>query len=120
MPALRGPARSSQPPNTAAERPSITMPMEKTVTRSLTRQSQVVVTRAVITPMSGQAAALDRPTLSARERGSQNTARPQAMPMQRWMANADDGTSQRLKPGLATMFSRDSQFGAGTGVPARG
>ncbi|GJE43415.1 hypothetical protein AEGHOMDF_2594 [Methylobacterium soli] len=50
--------------------------MEKTVTRSLTRQSQVVVTRAVITPMSGQDAALGRPTLSARERGSQNTERP--------------------------------------------
>jgi hypothetical protein len=56
MPALRGPARSSQPPNRAAERPSTTMPMENTVTRSLTRQSQVVVNRAVITPMSGQAA----------------------------------------------------------------
>ena len=54
----------------------MTMPMEKTVTRSLTRQSQVVVNRAVATLMSGQAAGAGWPTLSARDRGSQNTDRP--------------------------------------------
>ncbi len=52
------------------------MPIEKVRTRSLTRQSQVVVTRAVASPMSGQAAGAGRPTLSARDSGSQNTDRP--------------------------------------------
>ncbi len=75
-PALRGPARSSQPPNRAADSPSITMPMEKTMTRSLTRQSQVVVNRAVMMPMSPQAAGAACPTERALVRGSQNTDRP--------------------------------------------
>ena len=73
---MRGPARSSQPPNTAAERPSITMPMEKTMTRSLTRQSQAVVNKDVAMLMSGQAAGAVRPILSARDSGSQNTDNP--------------------------------------------
>ncbi len=31
------------------------------------------------------------------------------MPMQRWIASAAGGTSQRLKPGLATVAARSSQ-----------
>ena len=41
--------------------------------------------------------------------GIQNTLRPYAMPMDRWMARAAGGTSQRLKPGPATVRSLESR-----------
>ncbi len=73
-PALRGPARSSQPPNTAADRPSITMPMVKMINRLVTCQSQLVVKRSPITDGLGQATDLSMPI--ARDSGSQNTLSP--------------------------------------------
>src|SRR5215469_13005596 len=42
---------------------------------------------------------------TARDNGSQNTEKPYAIPMHRWMASAAGGTSQRLKPGPAMMRS---------------
>ena len=42
-PAFRGPSRSSHPPNSAADRPSTTMPIVNVHNKSLTRQLQVVV-----------------------------------------------------------------------------
>jgi hypothetical protein len=48
---------------------------------------------------------------TALDNGSQNTEKPYAMPMHRWIANAAGGTSQRLKPGLAIMRSLDKNAG---------
>ena len=48
-------------------------------------------------------------TPMARLSGSQKTLKPYAMPMERWMARAAGGTSQRLKPGFAMMRSRESR-----------
>jgi hypothetical protein len=39
------------------------------------------------------------------DKGNQNTEKPYAMPMQRWIANAAGGTSHRLKPEPATVRS---------------
>jgi hypothetical protein len=47
-------------------------------------------------------------TPKARASGSQNTLKPYAMPMQRWIASAAGGMSHRLNPGAATMRSRSS------------
>ena len=74
-PALRGPARSSQPPHSAAEAPSKTKNRVNIQPRSATFQSQVVVNSAVIRPESaGQATAFETPT--AWLNGSQNTENP--------------------------------------------
>lgn len=55
-------------------------------------------------PMSaGQA--IDSVMPSAFDNGSQNTEKPYAMPMHRWIASAAGGTSQRLKPGPAIVCS---------------
>jgi hypothetical protein len=60
--------------------------------------------------MSGaQATGAFKPT--ALDNGSQNTEKPYAMPMHKWIANAAGGTSQRLKPGLAMMRSLDKNAG---------
>ena len=40
------------------------------------------------------------------ESGSQNTLKPYAIPIDRWIARAAGGTSQRLNPGPATIRSR--------------
>ena len=69
-----------------------------------TRQSQVVVTSARASVRSAQTTGCVTP--SARDSGSQNTLKPYAIPMQRWMASAAGGTSQRLNPGAAMMRSR--------------
>src|ERR1700722_5652473 len=42
------------------------------------------------------------------DRGSQKTEKPYAMPMHRCIASAHGGTSQRLKPGRATVRARAS------------
>ncbi len=73
-PALRGPARSSQPPQIAAETPSTTKNSVYIQPRLATFQSQVVVNNSCISEMSGQAFGAVRPT--ARESGSQNTLKP--------------------------------------------
>ena len=45
---------------------------------------------------------------TARVSGSQNTLKPYAMPMQRWIESAAGGTSQRLNAGPAMMRSFES------------
>mgnify|MGYP001768159556 CR=1 FL=1 len=41
------------------------------------------------------------------DKGSQKTEKPYAIPMLRWINNAAGGINQRLKPGLAMVFSFD-------------
>src|SRR5947208_3231973 len=78
-PALRGPARSSQPPQIAADTPSSTKNSVYIQPRLEIFQSQVVVNSSCASDMSGQALLAVSPT--ARESGSQNTLKPYAMPM---------------------------------------
>src|SRR5262249_7733551 len=73
-PALRGPARSSQPPQTAADDPSNTKKSVYIQPRLETRQSQVVVKSSPTSVRSGHATLLSRPI--ARESGNQNTLKP--------------------------------------------
>jgi hypothetical protein len=46
------------------------------------------------------------------DNGSQNTEKPYAIPMHRWMARAEGGINQRLKPGPAIVLSRAKNPGA--------
>src|SRR6516162_7303419 len=103
-PALRGPTRSSQPPQIAAETPSSTKNNVNIQPMLATRQSQVVVSSSSHSDMSGQALVAVSPM--ARDSGNQNTLKPYAMPMQRWMQSAAGGTNQRLNPAFATVCSR--------------
>ena len=106
-PALRGPACSSQRPKTAAEEPRKTKNSVYIQPSVLIFQSQCVVTarwRKLI--VSGQATGWVMPM--AWLSGSQKTLKPYAMPMERWMARAAGGTSQRLNPGPATIRSLES------------
>src|SRR5581483_2679321 len=80
-PALRGPTRSSQPPQIAAETPSSTKNNVNIQPRLATFQSQVVVNSSCHKDISGQAFGAVRPI--ARDSGSQNTEKPYAMPMHR-------------------------------------
>ena len=73
-PALRGPARSSQPPQTAAETPNNTKNKVNIQPRLAMRQSQVVVNNSSISDISGQATDLLMPM--ARDSGIQNTLKP--------------------------------------------
>src|ERR1044071_4621082 len=114
-PVLRGPERSSQPPNIAAAEPRNTKNSVYIHVTSLTRQSHAVVVRASRRDMSLHTTEWLMP--SERDSGSQNTLKPYAMPMHRWIASAAGGTSQRLNPGLAMMRSR-SRILTGTGSNA--
>src|SRR5215813_10987687 len=80
-PALRGPARSSQPPQIAADTPSSTKNSVYIQPMLATRQSHVVVNNSAASVISGQETEFSTP--SARDSGSQNTLKPYAMPMQR-------------------------------------
>src|ERR1700751_5373901 len=73
-PALRGPARSSQPPHAAADEPSTTKKRVYIQPRLEMRQSQVVVKSSPKSERSGQAMLLSRPM--ARDSGSQKTLKP--------------------------------------------
>src|SRR2546427_3831306 len=73
-PALRGPTRSSQPPQIAAETPSSTKNSVNIHPRLATFQSQLVVTSSCNSEMSGQAFGAVSPT--ARDSGNQNTEKP--------------------------------------------
>jgi hypothetical protein len=76
----------------------------------LTFQSQLVANTDWTNVMSaGQARDSVMPI--ARDKGSQNTLNPYAMPMQRWIARAAGGTSQRLKRGPATDRARLRKLG---------
>ena len=70
-PALRGPARSSQPPQIAAETPNATKNSVNIHPMLATFQSQVVVNSSCTRDMSGQALGAVSPI--ARDNGSQNT-----------------------------------------------
>src|ERR1700750_3490332 len=80
-PALRGPARSSQPPQIAADPPSTTKNSVNIQPMLAMRQSQVVVNNSSASDMPGQALGWVMP--NARDSGSQNTLKPSAIPMQR-------------------------------------
>ncbi len=73
-PALRGPTRSSQPPQIAAETPSSTKNSVYIHPMLATFQSQVVVNNSCISVMSEQAFGAVTPI--ARDSGSQNTLKP--------------------------------------------
>src|ERR1041384_8055147 len=106
--ALRGPARSSHPPHTAEAAPRNTKNSAYTMLSSLIFQSQVVVKSAAKNDWSG-GHATERWPLIARVSGSQNTLKPYAMPMHKWMASAAGGTSHRLNAGPATTRSFESR-----------
>src|SRR5262245_9893858 len=74
-PALRGPARSSQPPHTAAAAPRKTKNRVYIQPSSLIFQSQLVANMRVISDRSGAQAIADL-ALIARDSGSQNTLKP--------------------------------------------
>ncbi len=71
---MRGPTRSSQPPQIAAETPSSTKNSVNIQPMLATFQSQVVVNSSCISDMSGQALGAVSPI--ARDSGSQNTLKP--------------------------------------------
>src|SRR5580658_3373024 len=106
-PALRGPTRSSQPPQIAAATPSTTKNSVNIQPMLATRQLQVVVNSSLSSEMPLQASA-GAPAI-APDSGNQNTLKPYAMPMHRWMHSAAGGTSQRLNPAFATVRSRSSR-----------
>jgi len=68
-----------------------------------TLQLQLVLVSAAKKPRLAQVAA--SVVVSSLDIGSQNTEKPYAMPMQRWIASAAGGTSQRLKRGPAMVRS---------------
>src|SRR5581483_2699681 len=104
-PVLRGPERSAQPPQSAAEEPRKMKNRMGITCRSATCQSQVLVNRRPISPTS--AAHLTGAVIpSALVRGKVNTEKPYAIPMHRWIASVQGGTSQRLNPGRAIVRSR--------------
>src|ERR1043166_2702234 len=81
-PALRGPARSSHPPHTAAARPRNTKNSVYVQPRYLIFQSHVVVNIWPMKPMSA-GHATDEVMPMAFESGIQKTEKPYAMPMHR-------------------------------------
>src|SRR4051812_37369724 len=106
-PALRGPTRSSQPPQIAEAAPRKTKNRAYTMPSSVIFQSQLVVKSEPKSGMSGGQATGSLP-FTARVSGSQNTLKPYAMPMHKWIASAAGGASQRLNAGPATMRSFES------------
>src|SRR3569833_2783623 len=110
-PAFRGPARSSQPPHSAAAQPRNTKYSVYIPPSVDTCQSHVVVNSSAKQPESLPHAAPAPAVCSAFDSGSQNTEKPYAMPMQRWMASAAGGTSQRVNPGPAMIRSLSSSPG---------
>src|SRR5437870_4326681 len=91
-PALRGPSRSTQAPNSAADDPRNT-------------KNSVYIAPSVRTDQSPGA---DFVIPMARLSGSQNTLNPYAMPIDKWTASAAGGTSQRLNDGEAIVRALDS------------
>ena len=72
--ALRGPTRSSQPPQIAADEPSITKNSVNIQPRLEIRQSQVVVKSSAAKLMPGHVTGCVTP--NACDSGSQNTLKP--------------------------------------------
>src|ERR1700680_297556 len=92
-PDFRGPSRSAHAPKSAADEPSTTI-------ANVNVQPSVLIFQS-----SGAECVMPIAWLS----GSQNTLNPYAMPIDRWIARAAGGTSQRLNPGAAMMRSLESR-----------
>src|ERR1700677_40161 len=90
---LRGPARSTQRPNTAAARPRMAMAMENIQPISFKFQSP------------GTECVMPRTLVS----GRLNVENAYACPMERCTASAAGGTKKRLYPGGAMVFSRSKK-----------
>src|SRR5579859_1397197 len=92
-PALSGPACSNQPPQIAAEMPSMAMKVSKICVTAGTVQLHDPANSCAKKPMLPQLAAPGSSLLI----GNQNTEKPYAIPIHRWMAKAAGGTNHRLK-----------------------
>src|ERR1700722_4968186 len=92
---LRGPTRSTQRPNTAADEPRTTMAMEKIQPTSFRSQSPCA---DAFSPMS-------------LVNGRLNVEKAYAWPIERCTAKAAGGTKKRLNPGGATVLSRSKNDG---------
>src|SRR5690242_14455548 len=106
-PALRGPACSSQRPKMAADEPRNTKNRVNIQPSVLIFQSQLAANtcwRKLMSAGHGTEWVIPIALLS----GSQNTLKPYAIPIERWMARAAGGTSHRLNPGPATIRSLES------------
>src|SRR6218665_644692 len=112
-PTLRGPTRSSHPPQSEADDPSKTKNRMYIQPRVETFHSQVVVKSCAKISCLSHASEFLIP--SALDNGSQNTENPWAMPKPRGMARAAGGTNHRLKPGPATMCSLSRRPGLSLG-----
>src|SRR5512146_965012 len=88
--ARRGPTRSSHAPNAAADSPRNTIAVLKIQASVASDQS---LGAEALPPMS-------------RERGILKTLNAYTWPIERWIASAAGGTSQRLYPGFAIECSR--------------
>src|SRR5262249_56970838 len=88
-PALRGPSRSTHGPKSAAEEPRTT-------------KNSVYIQPSVLIFQSSEAVCV---MPIAWLSGSQNTLNPYAKQIERWMASAAGGTSQRIKRDEATIRS---------------
>ncbi len=76
MPALRGPARSSQPPHTAAEQPSSTKNRMYVTVMLEIRQSQLLVKSSAAKLIIGRTGQRRGAGPSDLDSGSQNTEKP--------------------------------------------
>src|SRR5689334_18621342 len=95
-PALRGPARSSQPPQMAAAQPRNTKNKVYIQPSVATCQSQLLANNSAKKLMSFGQVVPAPAVASVLDSGSQKTEKPYAIPMHRWIANAAGGTSHRL------------------------
>src|SRR5689334_7042709 len=116
MPALRGPACSSHPPQIAAAEPRNTKNIVYIQPSIEIFQSHVVEKTSAMNDMSA-GHATDLPIPMACDKGNQNTLNPYAIPMHRWIASAAGGTSQRLYRGPAIVRSLSSS--PASGIPPR-
>src|SRR4051812_21582479 len=111
-PALRGPARSSQPPQSAAAAPRNTKYMVYIHPSVEMCQSQLVANSSPKNPRSAAHCVAPVPARARLlDKGSQNTEKPYAIPIHKWIASAAGGTSQRLNPGPAMIRSLSSSPG---------
>ena len=105
-PALRGPARSSQPPQTAAAMPRTTMNRVNIQFRSATSQSQLVVNSAfrMLDP-AGQASGLP-PPMRPRQRQPED-----AEAVRHADAQMDGECGRRHQPAIVSRCGNDTTLG---------
>src|SRR5215831_15249136 len=80
-PAFRGPSRSAHRPKSAADDP----------------RKKIAMVNVTVTVLTVQSSGTDFVMPIALLSGNQNTLKPYAMPIDKWMASAAGGTNQRLK-----------------------